>query len=445
MAGTTTEPQRIGPFAVLRRLAVGGMAEVFLAVEAGGPYALGRPLVIKRILPHLRSDDAFVEMFYREARVAAGINHQNVVQTYGLGACGGVPYIAMEYVQGRSLSQLFGDSDGGPAPISLEVALQVVMQACAGAHAAHRLRDETGRPHAIVHRDISPANLMVNSDGVVKLLDFGIAKHSGSERTETGVMKGKLAYMSPEQLRQEPLDTRTDVFALGLVAFELLSGVRKYTARHEAGLISAILTDRAQRLRDHRPDLPEELVDAIERATAADPADRFPSAQAFRMSLKDAALSAGLALDPDAVEAWARDTLRGDETPEWNAISTEVLSTPPPSERTTEHLAVSTPRRQRWRVLALAGVALLCSAGAGVAGASLAPLDTPTRRATVYLDQVAELERDERYGEALELLDLAADPGLQHAETNIRIVETRARVQREMLARSLRHAPRRMR
>ncbi len=300
---------QIGRYRVLRRLAVGGMAEIFLAVEGDGAHALGRTMVIKRILPHLLEKDDFIEMFFREARIAARINHQNVVQIYELGESDGFPYIAMEYVQGRTLSEVMRTSWAAQAPVPVPVGLQIITQACAGAHAAHRLRDQDGKLYSLVHRDISPNNLMINADGLVKLLDFGIVKARGSEKTKTGVMKGKLAYMSPEQLRQEPLDSRTDVFALGLVAFEMLAQARMFTAPHEVGLINAILKDTRQDLRTYRPEIPAEVVDAIDKATAHRPADRFESAKEFRHALKAAAGSAGIVLDQDDVGEWAEAIL----------------------------------------------------------------------------------------------------------------------------------------
>ncbi len=170
-------PARVGRYQLVERLAVGGMAEVFLACERGN-LALDRLLVIKRILPHLAQDHAFVEMFLNEARIAARIQHPNVVQIYELGESGGFPYIAMEYVPGSTLKHLVKAANHAGERLPVQVVVELISQACAGAHAAHELRDPGGHPYGLVHRDLTPHNLMVTDSGHVKLLDFGIAKAS---------------------------------------------------------------------------------------------------------------------------------------------------------------------------------------------------------------------------------------------------------------------------
>jgi hypothetical protein len=214
----------VGTYQIVERLAVGGMAEVFLGVRRSAA-AVGDKrwspandtlVVIKRILPHLAEKPEFVEAFVREARITAGIRHANVVEILELGQSGGLPFLAMEYVNGSSLKQLVVASRQHDVRIPFDVAVSLACQAAAGLHAAHELTDITGRPYGLVHRDVSPHNLMVDEAGVVKLLDFGIAKaEEGMDHTRTGMLKGKISYMSPEQCRQERLDRRADVFALG--------------------------------------------------------------------------------------------------------------------------------------------------------------------------------------------------------------------------------------
>lgn len=282
------------------------MAEVFLAEEVGGAHSLERPVVIKRILPHLAGDAAFVEMFHREARVAAGINHPNVVKIYELGDWGDLPFMAMEFVAGCSFRRLLAVCRERGEPVPLGVAVHLMVQACAGAHAAHELRDADGALLGLVHRDISPQNLMVDPDGHVKLLDFGIAKARGSEATRTGVVKGKLAYMPPEQIMQRTLDRRSDVFALGLVAYELLSLHKAHEARHDLQLVHAVVHGLSKPLRVHRPDLPEPVVEAVQRAIERDPDARFPTARALERALLEAARSAGVEPDAEGSRALVR-------------------------------------------------------------------------------------------------------------------------------------------
>ena len=284
-------PESIGRFQVLDRLATGGMAEVFICVErqlAG----LERLVVIKRILPHLAVHDAFVEMFLAEARYVARINHPNVVQIHELGEDSGLPFLSMEYVAGCSLRDLLVAAIEAGQPIPVGVALGLAMQACAGAHAAHELTDGHGKTLGLVHRDISPHNLMVTADGHVKLLDFGIAKATeatGLDNTRTGALKGKVHYMAPEQCKQEPLDRRADVFALGIVAWELLASERLFKRKSELEAMQAIVGGELRDLRAIRKAVPTVVVAAVEKSLQPKKDARFQTAEAMKKALADAA------------------------------------------------------------------------------------------------------------------------------------------------------------
>lgn len=287
------------------------MAEVFLAVEQG-EHSLDRLVVIKRILPHLAENTEFVEMFMREARIAAGINHPNVVQIYELGSSGGFPFMAMEYVAGSSLKELIRAAHSTDVRIPTSAALHLMQQACKGAHAAHELKDASGHPSELVHRDLSPHNLMVTDEGHVKLLDFGIAKASeGMDTTRTGMLKGKVSYMSPEQCRQERLDRRSDLFALGIVGWELLAGKKPFRGRSELGIMQAIVSGDCLHLRDVRPDVPEPIAAVLHRAMATDPDARFSTADELRRELREAARLGGVEVDADRTALLVR-TLLGD-------------------------------------------------------------------------------------------------------------------------------------
>ncbi len=298
----------MGRYELVERLAVGGMAEVFLARERGG---LDREVVVKRMLPALAEDPSFVEMFLQEARIAAGISHPNVVQILELGEADGWPFIAMEYVAGVCLKDLIKSAKSGGGSIPLGVVGHLVAQACAGAQAAHDLLLPDGTPAELVHRDLTPHNLMVDAAGHVKLLDFGIAKASGisGDFTRTGVLRGKISYMSPEQARQEPLDRRSDVFALGVCAYELFSLERPFTGNTELQTLQRILTGQYQPLRDRRPDIPLGVATAVHHAMASPLADRFPTADAFRLALRQEAEDAGIDLDPDRAATWLKSAL----------------------------------------------------------------------------------------------------------------------------------------
>ena len=227
--------KQFGKYYLLERIGAGGMAEVFRAV-AMGPEGFQRPLVIKRMLPHLSQDRAFVDMFIDEAKLCGLLSHPNLVQIFEFGSVDDSFFIAMEHVQGQTLLAVEVElaQRGQLAPVG--ASLEIVRQVCLGLHYAHSLQSSTGQPLGIVHRDVSPANLMLSFHGDVKILDFGIARVAEGvreTRTQAGTMKGKVSYMSPEQIRMEPIDGRSDIFAVGIVLHELLTGRRLFRSTNE--------------------------------------------------------------------------------------------------------------------------------------------------------------------------------------------------------------------
>jgi serine/threonine-protein kinase len=228
MATETNVPSKLGRFEVVGFLAAGGMAEVFLG-RVRGPSGFERPVVLKRVLPHLARQTAFVDMFLDEARIVARIQHPNVVAVNELTRDEGELFMVMEYLEGESVAGLSRRVVARGRKLPPALAAYIVAEACAGLHAAHELVDDDGRSLGVVHRDVSPQNVFVTFAGGVKVLDFGIAKAADRvSRTETGQLKGKLDYMSPEQCRTHDLDRRSDVFSLGVVLYELLTQRRLF-------------------------------------------------------------------------------------------------------------------------------------------------------------------------------------------------------------------------
>jgi serine/threonine-protein kinase len=275
-----------GRFEILGRIAFGGMAEIFLGRETSSVGAT-RMLAIKRILPHVADDPAFVEMFLDEARLAIQLNHPHICHIYEFGELEGSYFIAMEWIHGAALGKIIrrARSKGGLPP---EIVARIVAQVAEALHYAHRARDANGQPLGIVHRDVSPQNIMVSYEGQVKLLDFGIAKaQSHTTKTQAGVVKGKFSYMSPQQCMGKPIDARADVFALGVVLYEALVGESLYHRPTEYETMRAVIEEPVPSVRDKKPKLPIELDAIVQKALQKDPEDRFKTAADMQGALED--------------------------------------------------------------------------------------------------------------------------------------------------------------
>ncbi len=273
-----------GRYTLVQKLAKGGMAEVFLARQHG-IEGFEKRVVLKRILPDHAEDPNFVRMFLDEARTAADFSHPNLVNVFDAGVADGTYFMTMEYLRGTDLGALFADVQA-KGPLPLGTALQLIIDAARGLHAAHTAHDLEGRPLGIVHRDISPQNLFVTWDGVTKVLDFGIAHAATrSTKTELGVVKGKIAYLSPEQLEGLPLDGRSDQFALGIVAWELLTGQRLFARQSDAETLRAILDVKVPRPSAHAA-VPPALEAVLLRLLAAHRDERFGDCAAVADALE---------------------------------------------------------------------------------------------------------------------------------------------------------------
>jgi serine/threonine-protein kinase len=284
----------LGKYELISRLALGGMAEVFLA-KAAGPMGFEKTLVVKRILSHLAEDPTFVQMFLSEARLAAQLNHPNIVQIFDFGEANGEYFIAMEYIDGPHLRALVKKARAVGQPLPPALCARIIASACEGLSFAHDFQDPTtGEPLGLIHRDISSDNILVSRQGAVKVVDFGIAKAAGqNHQTQAGIIKGKVSYLSPEQIRGRPLDRRVDVYGLGVVLYELLTGRRPFDAKTDASLMQAILSEPVTPAVKHRPELPVPLQRILERALAKDRERRYPNCRAFQLELEEFILSTG--------------------------------------------------------------------------------------------------------------------------------------------------------
>jgi serine/threonine-protein kinase len=302
-------PGRLRRYEILRRIATGGMGTVYLGrvVGAGG---FERRVAIKVMHPHIAEEPSFIAMFLDEARLAARIHHPNVVATLDIDQTEEGLFIVMEYIEGLTVRQINHALRARAERLTPPVALRIVLDALAGLHAAHELTDPEGKPLDIVHRDVSPPNLLVGVDGITRITDFGIARASSrlGESTKKGEIKGKVGYMAPEQLRSAALDRRSDVYAVGVVLWELLTGQRAFRGDSDAAVLMAALGGITRAPGELEPEIPQGLSAACMGALAHEQQWRYPSAAAFGEELERAAREASLPIaSPREVGAAVRD------------------------------------------------------------------------------------------------------------------------------------------
>jgi serine/threonine protein kinase len=276
-----------GPYKLLDRVAVGGMAEVFKAKRAG-VEGFEKTVALKRILPHLSDNKEFVDMFVDEAKMVAGLTHPNIAQIFDLGKIEKSYFIAMEYVHGRDLRTIMKRAREKGLRMPLDLSLRVVSQVCAALEYAHRKKDEHGRPMGIVHRDVSPQNILLSFEGDVKLVDFGIAKAATkASSTDRGALRGKLLYMSPEQAWGRPIDRRSDVFSLGIVLYEMVTETKPFLGPGtELTILELVRQCLVTAPRELNPRVPEALDRVIMKALARDPQDRYQDAGQMQRGLE---------------------------------------------------------------------------------------------------------------------------------------------------------------
>jgi serine/threonine protein kinase len=297
-------PLQLGPYELIERVATGGMAEVYLARRAG-PHGFQKIVAVKRILPQLAKDPDFVAMFVDEARVCAGLSHPNIVQVFDFGEEDGELYMAMEYVDGTTGARLIRAAATKEEDLPLDVCLHLALSVLRGLEYAHGARDANGKPLSLVHRDVSPGNVLIDRSGAVKLTDFGIARAAAIERrTDAGQLKGKLGYMSPEQVVGRELDARSDLFTLGIVLAETVILRPLFSGGTEMDVLMRIRDADLSAIDRCSQRVPDDLRAVLFRALAKDPLMRYPTARAFADALEELVRRRRLHVGPAKLSAW---------------------------------------------------------------------------------------------------------------------------------------------
>jgi serine/threonine protein kinase len=288
-------PERFGRYVVIKWLARGGMADLYLARQ-DGVGGFEKLVVVKRVLDELAGDAEITAMLGDEARLGAQLQHPNIVQVHELGEQDGRAFYVMEFLEGENLRALWRRVIPVMRRFPVPIAIAIVRAVAAALHYAHEARDLSGRRLDVIHRDVSPHNVIITYHGAIKLVDFGIAKAQNrrSQKTRTGALKGKLSYMSPEQARARPLDRRSDVFSLGIVLWELLCGVRLFERGGDFDTMRAIIEEPILPVSVHLPEVPPELEAIVQRALTRELDLRYPTARALDEALEQVVLDHGL-------------------------------------------------------------------------------------------------------------------------------------------------------
>ncbi|MHB8872883.1 MAG: serine/threonine protein kinase [Myxococcaceae bacterium] len=302
----------IGKYVVSRKLAEGGMAEIYLATSLG-PEGFEKEVVIKRVRSFLATDPGFVQMFIAEARVASRLNHANLVQIFDFDKHEDTFYLAMEYVRGHSLFDIRKRAKEQLCGMPPTLSAHVVTEVARGLAYAHRLTDK-GKPLKLVHRDVTPHNVLVSFDGAVKLTDFGIAKAAGQRMTSPGMLKGKFAYMSPEQSRGDEVDSRSDVFSLGVVLWELLTGGRLFEGDSDVAVLRAVQQSAIPPPARLNPEVSKELDAIVMKALARDLDQRYQTAQELERALAQHVISVSTSVDDTDLPAYLASLFPEDAT-----------------------------------------------------------------------------------------------------------------------------------
>jgi tRNA A-37 threonylcarbamoyl transferase component Bud32 len=314
-------PQRIDRYDLVAEIASGGMATVFLA-NLSGVGGFRRFVAIKRLHPHLAKEQEFVEMFLDEARLAAGIHHPHVVPILEVGASERGYYLVMEYIEGDTLARLLARAATSGHRLPPSIGTRVVVDMLAGLHAAHELKDEQGNPTELVHRDVSPQNILVGVDGNTRITDFGVARAASRlSATRAGQLKGKIAYMAPEQAVGDPsVDRRADIFSSGIVLWEVLAARRLFKAENEAATLSRVISETVPDICSVNPEIAPEVGAVVMKALERDRDRRYPTCQEFADALEAAARAAGILATGREVAAYVGEVIGQDIAQQREAV-----------------------------------------------------------------------------------------------------------------------------
>src|SRR3954469_15532187 len=305
---TLKKPVPFGKYYLLERINVGGMAEVFKA-KTFGVEGFERLLAVKRILPNIAEDEEFITMFIDEAKIAVQLQHANIAQIFDLGKVDDSFFIALEYVHGRDLRSIFDRMRNKAESLPIAMACYVIMQVCEGLDYAHNKRDAQGRELHLVHRDVSPQNVLIGYEGECKLIDFGIAKAAGKAgKTQAGILKGKFGYMSPEQVRGLPIDRRSDIFAVGIVLYELLTNERLFVGESDFSTLEKVRNVEILPPSSYNKKIPDELERIVLKALAKDPEDRYQNAIDLHDDLQAFLHTAGEFYSRKDLAGWMKKT-----------------------------------------------------------------------------------------------------------------------------------------
>ncbi|MCE7882902.1 MAG: serine/threonine protein kinase [Actinobacteria bacterium ATB1] len=302
------KPVPFGKYYLLERINVGGMAEVFRA-KSFGVEGFERLVAVKRILPNIAEDRDFIKMFIDEAKIAVQLGHANIAQIFDLGVVDNAYYIALEHVHGRDLRAIFDRCRTQGEPMSIAQACFVIMKVCEGLDYAHNKRDQSGREIGLVHRDVSPQNVLVSFEGEVKLIDFGIAKAADkSAKTQAGILKGKFGYMSPEQVRGLPIDRRSDIFSTGICLYEMLTGERLFVGESDFSTLEKVRNVEILPPSTYNRKIPDELERIVLKALAKDTDDRYQNAIDLHDELQAFVYTASEFYSRKDLAAWMKRT-----------------------------------------------------------------------------------------------------------------------------------------
>jgi serine/threonine-protein kinase len=403
---------QLGRYTIVQRIGCGGMAEVYLArSEAIGGFA--KAVALKVVHAHLVQQPVAVRAFLREARLAATLDHPNVVQVVDVGVMGGEHTLVMEHIHGRDVGAILGALDEGE-PIPLRCALRIVLDVCAALEYAHDKRDTNGDPLAIVHRDVSPSNVLVGFNGVVKLTDFGIAKIGAQSTTTTaGMLKGKFGYMSPEQSLGQPVDACSDVFSLGILLYETTTGIRAFFGANAFSIMNKVIACEYVPPGEIVAGYPQALADIVARCLLPEPELRYPSVAELRADLEAFAGSVEVAEHPE-LAAFMRALFQDPPSPDlWSVESTTERLRP---AATTRRIA---NRRLRAGAITAAALGVGLVIGASVSGSApddAAPEAVVVPAPPVFLE-VPESEPDPPVEEVIVVDDAPADDEPSRAST----------------------------